>query len=111
MCCHFSLVRLFATLWAVTRQAPLSVGSSRQAYWSGLPWEKPKFAPTKVRGEREGDGGPNPESSRCLQHSSDLGGSVSPVLSAASRDSPTNSLPQPGQGWAIFTRSQLNTSR
>ena len=25
------------TLWAVVRQAPLSLGFSRQEYWSGLP--------------------------------------------------------------------------
>ena len=29
---------LFATLWTVAHQAPLSVGSSRQEYWSGLPF-------------------------------------------------------------------------
>ena len=31
-----SPVRLFATPWTVARQAPLSVGFSRQEYWSGL---------------------------------------------------------------------------
>ena len=30
-----SYAQLFATLWAVARQAPLSVGFSRQEYWSG----------------------------------------------------------------------------
>ena len=30
-------VRLFVTLWAVARQAPLSMGFSRQEYWSALP--------------------------------------------------------------------------
>ena len=30
-------VRLFATLWTVAQQAPLSLGFSRQEYWSGLP--------------------------------------------------------------------------
>ena len=34
---HFSLVQLHATLWTVALQAPLSVGFSRQDYWSGLP--------------------------------------------------------------------------
>ena len=29
-------VRLFATPWTVAHQAPLSVGFSRQEYWSGL---------------------------------------------------------------------------
>ena len=33
--------RLFATLWAVTRQAPLSVRSSGQEYWRGLPRPPP----------------------------------------------------------------------
>ena len=31
------LCRLFATLWTVACQAPLSMGFSRQEYWSGLP--------------------------------------------------------------------------
>ena len=38
-CCmlsHFSHVRLFATLWTVAHQALLSMGFSRQEYWSGL---------------------------------------------------------------------------
>ena len=34
---YFSRVRLFATLWAVARQAPLSMEFSGQEYWSGLP--------------------------------------------------------------------------
>ena len=29
---------LFVTLWTVARQAPLSMGFSRQEYWSGLPF-------------------------------------------------------------------------
>ena len=40
-CCamlsSFSQVRLFATLWTVAHQAPLSMGFSRQEYRSGLP--------------------------------------------------------------------------
>ena len=35
---HFSCVQLFATLWTVARQAPLSIGFSRLGYWSGLPF-------------------------------------------------------------------------
>ena len=31
-----SRVRLFGTPWTVARQSPLSMGFSRQAYWSGL---------------------------------------------------------------------------
>ena len=33
-----SCVRLFVTLWTVAYQAPLSMGFSRQQYWSGLPF-------------------------------------------------------------------------
>ena len=33
----FSRVQLFARLWRVACQAPLSIGFSRQDYWSGLP--------------------------------------------------------------------------
>ena len=36
-----SCIRLFATLWTVARQAPLSMGFSRQEYWSGLPFPAP----------------------------------------------------------------------
>ena len=38
---HFSHVRLFMTLWTIARQAPLSMGFSRQEYWSGLPCPPP----------------------------------------------------------------------
>ena len=33
-----SHVQLFATLWTLARQAPLSMGFPRQEYWSGLPF-------------------------------------------------------------------------
>ena len=33
-CSH---VRFFVTLWTVAHQAPLSMGFSRQEYWSELP--------------------------------------------------------------------------
>ena len=33
---HFSRVRLSVTPWTLARQAPLSMGFSRQEYWSGL---------------------------------------------------------------------------
>ncbi|CAI9151316.1 unnamed protein product [Rangifer tarandus platyrhynchus] len=38
---HFSCVRLFVTLQTVARKAPLSIGFSRQEYWSGLPCPPP----------------------------------------------------------------------
>ena len=45
MCVHSSLVQLFATLWTVTHQAPLSMEFSRQGYWSTLPFSIPKDLP------------------------------------------------------------------
>ena len=41
----FSHVRLFATPWTVACQAPLSMGFSRQKYWSGLPFLSPGDLP------------------------------------------------------------------
>ena len=38
---RFSCVRLFATLWTVARQAPLSMEFFRQEYWSGFPCPPP----------------------------------------------------------------------
>ena len=37
-----SRVRLFATPWTVAYQASLSMGFSRQEYWSGLPFPSPR---------------------------------------------------------------------
>ena len=34
-----------ATPWTVARQAPLSMGFSRQAYWSGVPFPSPGDLP------------------------------------------------------------------
>ena len=34
--CVLSHVQVFATLWTTAHQAPLSMGFSRQQYWSGL---------------------------------------------------------------------------
>ena len=45
MLSHFSCVRLFVTLWAVARQAPLSMGFFRQVYWSGLSFPPPGDLP------------------------------------------------------------------
>ena len=41
----FSRVRVFAALWTVAHQAPLSMGFSRQEYWSGLPYPPPGDLP------------------------------------------------------------------
>ena len=40
-----SHIRLFASLWIVAHQAPLSKELSRQEYWSGLPFPSPGDLP------------------------------------------------------------------
>ena len=37
----FSYVQLFVTPWTIAHQALLSMGLSRQEYWSGLPFPPP----------------------------------------------------------------------
>ena len=41
----FNHVRLFATLWTIAHQAPLSMGFSRQENWNGLPGPPPGDLP------------------------------------------------------------------
>ena len=41
----FSHVWLFATLWTITHQSPLSMGFSGQEYWSGSPFLPPGDLP------------------------------------------------------------------
>ena len=62
--CMQSCVWLIATLWAVARQAALSLGFSRQEYWSGLLFPPPGDLP---------DAGIEPES---LPSSALAGGSL-----------------------------------
>ena len=45
MLSHFSHIQLFVTLWTIAQQAPLSMGFSRQEYWSGLPCPPPGDLP------------------------------------------------------------------
>ena len=42
---HFSHIRLFATLCTLVLQGPLSMGFSRQGYWSQLPCPPPGDLP------------------------------------------------------------------
>ena len=44
-----SCVRLLVTPWTAAYQAPLSMGFSRQEYWSGLPLPSPWEAPTGIK--------------------------------------------------------------
>ena len=41
----FTRVWLFVTLWAIVHQASLSIGFSKQEYWSGLPHPPPGDLP------------------------------------------------------------------
>ena len=43
--CVFSHVQLFAIPWTVAYQSPLSMGFSRQEYWSVLPFPAPGILP------------------------------------------------------------------
>ena len=52
----FSRVQLFATSWTAAGQAPLTMGLSRQEYWSGCPCPPPGDLPTQ---------GSNPDLSHC----------------------------------------------
>ena len=45
MLSRFGRVQLFATLWTVARQAPLSVGIPWQEHWSWLPCSLPEDLP------------------------------------------------------------------
>ena len=42
---RFNHVQLFATPWTVAQQSPLSMGFSRQEYWSELPFPSPGDLP------------------------------------------------------------------
>ena len=63
MLSRFSSVRLCETLWTAACQAPLSMGFSRQEYWSGLPFPPPGDLP-------------HPGSNLCLLYLCALAGSA-----------------------------------
>ena len=45
-CVHCPLISdSFVTPWTIARQATLSMGFSRQKYWSGLPFPSPGYLP------------------------------------------------------------------
>ena len=44
-----SPVQLFATPWTAAYQPPLSMGFSRQEYWSGWPLPSPEMQGTRVQ--------------------------------------------------------------
>ena len=56
---HFSRVQLFATIWTIACQAPLSMGCSSQDYWSTMPFSRGSSRPrdrtwvSSIAGTRE----------------------------------------------------------
>ena len=76
-----SHVWLFATLWTVAYQAPLSMGFSSQGYWSGLPFPSPGIFPNKAS---------NPDLLHCGQTLYSLSHQGSPIV----RVSILKALPQ-----------------
>ena len=69
---HLSCVRLFETPWTVAHQVPLSMGFSRQGYWSGLPFPSPGIFLTQ--GSNQGLRIPR-QMLYCLNHGEALSGS------------------------------------
>ena len=61
---YFNHVWLFVTLSTLNRQAPLSMGFSRQEYWSGLPYSPPGDLPNP---------GIEPSFISCIYHQCHLG--------------------------------------
>ena len=47
-----SRVQLFTTPWTTASQAPLSMGFSRQKYWSGVPSPSPKIKLVNPKGNQ-----------------------------------------------------------
>ena len=53
---HFSCVQLCTDLWTAAHQAPLSMGFSRQEYWSGLPFASPEEQSQRLRNDPSPEG-------------------------------------------------------
>ena len=68
----------FASPWTVACQAPLSMGSSRQQYWSGLPFPSPEWV-TSQGADRLSQGGSHTHS-----HPTQPGRVLSPPVSPGS---------------------------
>ena len=91
-----SCVRLFATPWTVAYQVPLSMGFSRQEYWSGLPYPSPEDLPNpgiepgspSLQADALPPGPPGKSKVQCLS-----GHSFSAFLDGSSFKSVTKSSP------------------
>ena len=87
-CYSLSRVWLFETPWTVAHQAPLSMGLSRQEYWSGLPFPSPGDLP---------DPGMEPRSPALQVDSSHLSHQrPNDQKEPGNRSSPPGSSPSPG---------------
>jgi len=60
-----SLIRLLATSWTAAYQAPLSMGFSRQEYWSGVPLPSPYYKQREEQINRHYPGGSVGKASAC----------------------------------------------
>ena len=66
VCSSLTCVWLFETPWTVARQAPLSMGFSRQGYWSGLQFPSPGDFPVPGIEPRSPDCSPSEPPGLCL---------------------------------------------
>ena len=89
---HFSPVWFFMTLWTVAHLAPLSMGSSRQEYWSGLPYPSPRDLP---------DPGIKPESPKASVLQADS-------LLLSHRGSPHDTMCPPNLHFSAFPEAKSN---
>ena len=102
-----SRVRLFATLWTVAHQAPLSMGFSKRDYWNGLPFPSPRDLPNP---------GIEPRSPALQADSlpSEPSGKPKPaqtMLLATPWAPASSSLQWAGSSWLVFLSHQRPRSR
>ena len=118
---------LFVTLWAIAHQVPLSMGFSRQEYWSGLPFPPPGdlpdsgikpaslMSPALVDMLQEGGPLPGPETGSCLTLGNELSeethvltkqeillGKGTQVESRRVREPRRTALPSGSQSWVLW---------
>ena len=66
-----SRVQLFATPWTVAYQVPPSMGFSRQAYWSGLPFPSLGDLPNQIQKDTQSIYTKHPEQANPLRQKTD----------------------------------------
>ena len=78
---HSSHVRLLVTSWTIACQVPLSMGFSRQEYWSGLPFPSPRTWTTQGQ-SKSVSSGPGGLQDRYLLYASSRNKPVMPTESS-----------------------------